>query len=189
MVIGPLDDHRMCSICLYLFGALSKAVRLLLHNQPMYPNMCSIGIFDDVQLFSWNLKGGLVDPPVWGARWRMCSGMGPFDSQPWVPICSWHSISCRLLLLLFCCLPFEFVFCFLIHKLSQCYRLQNVENPAPCPVCSVPLNQLARRLPFAHCAQSRLICAISGLPLNEYNPPMMLPNGHVYGYNVSKTTQ
>jgi|SRR6218665_1660707 len=58
------------------------------------------------------------------------------------------------------------------------------KNPA-CPVCSKHLNVLARKLPFAHCAQSRLICAMSGQPLNEHNPPMMLPNGYVYGLNVS----
>ena len=50
-----------------------------------------------------------------------------------------------------------------------------------------PLNELARRLPFSHCAQSRLICSVSGLPLNEHNPPMMLPNGRVYGLTVSLT--
>jgi len=34
---------------------------------------------------------------------------------------------------------------------------------------------------------SRLICSVSGLPLNEHNPPMMLPNGRVYGLTVSRT--
>lgn len=44
---------------------------------------------------------------------------------------------------------------------------------------------LAAPLPMAHCSQSRLFCSISGLPLNEHNQPMMLPNGHVYGEQVS----
>lgn len=44
---------------------------------------------------------------------------------------------------------------------------------------------LARPLPFAHCSQSRLFCSISGLPLNEHNIPMVLPNGYVYGEQVS----
>jgi len=50
-----------------------------------------------------------------------------------------------------------------------------------CPVCQNALFQLAAPLPYAHCSQSRLICYISGRPLNEHNPPLMLPNGFVYG--------
>ena len=50
-----------------------------------------------------------------------------------------------------------------------------------CPVCQPPLTELAGPLPYAHCSQSRLICYISGKPLNENNQPMMLPNGFVYG--------
>lgn len=69
-------------------------------------------------------------------------------------------------------------------KTPQCYmECGTVKNPA-CPVCSKHLNVLARKLPFAHCAQSRLICAMSGQPLNENNPPMMLPNGYVYGLDA-----
>ena len=44
--------HTLCSICFHLFGALAKAVRLSiasLHNQQMYPNMCSIDIFVNLQ--------------------------------------------------------------------------------------------------------------------------------------------
>ncbi|XP_017773372.1 PREDICTED: macrophage erythroblast attacher [Nicrophorus vespilloides] len=66
-------------------------------------------------------------------------------------------------------------------KTPQCYT-ENCENRNPaCPVCQKYLNQLAEVLPFAHCSQSRLYCHISGLPLNENNQPMMLPNGHIYG--------
>ncbi|XP_049778430.1 E3 ubiquitin-protein transferase MAEA [Schistocerca cancellata] len=66
-------------------------------------------------------------------------------------------------------------------KTPQCYS-QNRESRNPsCPVCQESLNELAMPLPFAHCSQSRLVCAISGLPLNEHNQPMMLPNGYVYG--------
>ncbi|GAB1604254.1 E3 ubiquitin-protein transferase MAEA-like [Argonauta hians] len=70
-------------------------------------------------------------------------------------------------------------------KTPLCYKPDEeiTKNP-DCPVCSKHLNELARPLPFAHCANSRLICNISGLPLNENNPPMMLPNGHVYGMNA-----
>ena len=45
--------HILCSICFRSFGALAKAVRLLIashHNQPMYAKMCSIDIFHNLQL-------------------------------------------------------------------------------------------------------------------------------------------
>ncbi|XP_063963740.1 E3 ubiquitin-protein transferase MAEA-like [Lytechinus pictus] len=64
-------------------------------------------------------------------------------------------------------------------KTPQCYT-DHAKN-ADCPVCSKNLNELAKSLPFAHCAQSRLVCSISGQVMNEHNPPMMLPNGYVYG--------
>ncbi|XP_046383969.1 E3 ubiquitin-protein transferase MAEA [Ischnura elegans] len=65
-------------------------------------------------------------------------------------------------------------------KTPQCYKSPDMRNQS-CPVCQELLNALALPLPFAHCSQSRLVCCISGLPLNEHNQPMMLPNGHVYG--------
>jgi len=65
-------------------------------------------------------------------------------------------------------------------KTPQCYR-RDGERVADCPVCSELMNSLASSLPCAHASQSRLVCAISGQPLNEHNQPMMLPNGHVYG--------
>lgn len=65
-------------------------------------------------------------------------------------------------------------------KTPQCYRNDGVKVP-DCPVCSELMNTLASSLPCAHCSQSRLVCAISGMPLNEHNQPLMLPNGHVYG--------
>ncbi|KAK2119418.1 hypothetical protein P7K49_000804 [Saguinus oedipus] len=36
---------------------------------------------------------------------------------------------------------------------------------------------------MAHCANPCLVCKISGDVMNQNNPPMMLPNGYVYGYN------
>lgn len=63
-------------------------------------------------------------------------------------------------------------------KTPQCYS-DDCKNPK-CPVCSKYLNELAKTLPYAHCAQSRLVCSISGKLMNEHNPPMMLPNGRVY---------
>jgi len=70
-------------------------------------------------------------------------------------------------------------------KTPQCYRPVGQRN-AECPVCQEPLNQLAEELPHSHCSQSRLICRLSGLPLNEDNLPMMLPNGYVYGEQALK---
>ncbi|XP_076811478.1 E3 ubiquitin-protein transferase MAEA-like isoform X2 [Clavelina lepadiformis] len=64
-------------------------------------------------------------------------------------------------------------------KTHQCYNATS--KSTDCPVCSPLFNELARPLPFAHCAQSRLICSITGKLMNEHNHPMMLPNGYVYG--------
>ncbi|XP_057358045.1 E3 ubiquitin-protein transferase MAEA isoform X4 [Manis pentadactyla] len=68
-------------------------------------------------------------------------------------------------------------------KTPQCYKEDSSSKSPDCPVCSRSLNKLAQPLPMAHCANSRLVCKISGDVMNENNPPMMLPNGYVYGYN------
>uniref|UniRef100_A0A674E020 Macrophage erythroblast attacher, E3 ubiquitin ligase n=1 Tax=Salmo trutta TaxID=8032 RepID=A0A674E020_SALTR len=68
-------------------------------------------------------------------------------------------------------------------KTPQCYKEDSTSINPDCPVCSKSLNKLAQHLPMAHCANSRLVCKISGEVMNENNPPMMLPNGYVYGYN------
>ncbi|GFT10194.1 e3 ubiquitin-protein transferase MAEA [Nephila pilipes] len=65
-------------------------------------------------------------------------------------------------------------------KTPICYKSEGERNP-DCPVCSPALNTLAQSLPYSHCSQSRLVCYISGDPLNEHNHPLMLPNGYVYG--------
>ena len=72
---------------------------------------------------------------------------------------------------------------------TQCYSNSRDSRNPSCPVCQDSFNELAQPLPFAHCSQSRLVCAISGHPLNEHNLPMMLPNGYVYGERVSFTYQ
>ena len=61
--------HILCSICFYSFGSLVKTVWLFiasLHNQSIYPKMCSIDIFNNLQLVGWNLKGRLFDPRLEG---------------------------------------------------------------------------------------------------------------------------
>lgn len=65
-------------------------------------------------------------------------------------------------------------------KTRQCYREDGYRN-RECPICSEDLNRLAYSLPCAHSSQSKLICYISGEPMNEHNQPLMLPNGYVYG--------
>ncbi|XP_066253287.1 E3 ubiquitin-protein transferase MAEA [Euwallacea similis] len=66
-------------------------------------------------------------------------------------------------------------------KTPQCYAETNESKNPACPVCNEDLNKLADALPFSHCSQSKLYCHITGLPLNENNQPMMLPNGYIYG--------
>lgn len=70
--------------------------------------------------------------------------------------------------------------------LRTCFdKVSSVKN-ANCPVCNVHLKTIAKVLPYAHCSVSKLICAQSREPINESNPPLMLPNGYVYGSKVYK---
>lgn len=69
-------------------------------------------------------------------------------------------------------------------KTHQCY--EESTKSLECPVCSDIFNKLAEPLPYAHCAQSRIVCRITGELMNEHNHPMMLPNGYVYGENGLK---
>jgi len=64
-------------------------------------------------------------------------------------------------------------------KTPHCFHEE--EKSQDCPVCNRLFNELARPLPFAHSSQSRLLCNVSGEPMNENNQPLMLPNGQVYG--------
>jgi len=65
------------------------------------------------------------------------------------------------------------------------YGCQNDSERHPdCPVCTEPMRALAADLPFANHTNSRLVCSMSGELMNEDNPPMALPNGHVYGRNA-----
>lgn len=68
-----------------------------------------------------------------------------------------------------------------LPSIMQDLRPRPQDRNPECPVCHPALNTLAIALPFAHCSQSRLVCYMSGKPLNENNVPMMLPNGYVYG--------
>lgn len=70
-------------------------------------------------------------------------------------------------------------------KTPHCYR-KSGQRDSECPLCSPILNELAKTLPYPHCSQSKLICSISGQPLNENNPPLMMPNGYIYGESSLK---
>ena len=72
---------------------------------------------------------------------------------------------------------------YLLFHHSHCYKPEELNTQ--CPVCSEVFNQLATPLPFSHSSQSYLICRLSGQPMDEHNPPMLLPNGYVYGEHVS----
>ncbi|KAL1238677.1 E3 ubiquitin-protein transferase MAEA [Trichinella spiralis] len=60
-------------------------------------------------------------------------------------------------------------------------RLAQQQLQQQCPTCTDEVRLLSEQLPVAHVSQSRLICPYSGEPLNENNPPFVLPNGFVYG--------
>ena len=64
--------HILCSICIYWFGALVKAVRFSrqakFRARKCSNQTCSVGIYVDHQPSGCNLKWRLFDPPVWGLR-------------------------------------------------------------------------------------------------------------------------
>ncbi|KAH8853884.1 E3 ubiquitin-protein transferase MAEA [Schistosoma japonicum] len=63
-------------------------------------------------------------------------------------------------------------------KTHYCYN-PNTQH-RDCAVCHPLINQLAVNLPFARHDHSILTCYKTGLPMNDENPPMSLPNGYVY---------
>lgn len=65
-------------------------------------------------------------------------------------------------------------------KTPQCCSDQHLKSKN-CPVCSSQMTGLVSNLPCARQINSKLVCFISGEEMNEYNPPLMLPNGYVYG--------
>ncbi|KAI8093592.1 CTLH/CRA C-terminal to lish motif domain-containing protein [Halteromyces radiatus] len=70
-------------------------------------------------------------------------------------------------------------------KTTQCYQHEN--QNVNCPVCDEnTFGQLAEKLPLSHHVNSTVVCRISGRIMNEDNPPMLLPNGRVYSYEVSQ---
>lgn len=56
-----------------------------------------------------------------------------------------------------------------------------------CPVCNDQFAALAAPLPIALHSHSCLVCRVTGEIMNEDNPPMALPNGHVYSRKAIHT--
>jgi macrophage erythroblast attacher len=52
------------------------------------------------------------------------------------------------------------------------------------PLTHASLRELARPLPRARRATTRLVCRVTGEAMDEDNPPMALPNGQVYSANA-----
>eukprot|EP00744_Colponema_vietnamica_P000494 GILI01000899.1.p1 GENE.GILI01000899.1~~GILI01000899.1.p1 ORF type:complete len:391 (+),score=51.22 GILI01000899.1:113-1285(+) len=63
-------------------------------------------------------------------------------------------------------------------KTPYCY--QEHSRSVNCPCCDSNLGQFAAPLPSVRHVSSSLVCHITGLPIDENNPPLALPNGYVY---------
>ncbi|CAH8833268.1 unnamed protein product [Trichobilharzia szidati] len=73
-------------------------------------------------------------------------------------------------------------------KTHYCYNPSTQHRD--CAVCHPLINQLAVNLPFARHDHSILTCYKTGLPMNDDNPPMSLPNGYVYSQKgIAELTQ
>jgi len=49
-----------------------------------------------------------------------------------------------------------------------------------CPTCCEPIRALATAVPSAQRSHSSLVCRVLGEPIDEDNPPLVLPSGQVY---------
>ena len=52
------------------------------------------------------------------------------------------------------------------------------------PLSQDIIRKLAEPLPFAKHIHSKLVCYITKEPMNDDNPPLVLPNGYVYSTKV-----
>ena len=69
-------------------------------------------------------------------------------------------------------------------KTPMCFQSDN--KNVNCPVCNDLFGTLARKLPLSHHINSCIVCRITGDIMDENNPPMMMPNGHVYSRRAMK---
>eukprot|EP00938_MAST-03A_sp_MAST-3A-sp1_P004760 g4760.t1 len=56
-----------------------------------------------------------------------------------------------------------------------------------CPGCDENLGRVASFMPYFRPANTRIVCPMSGKIMNEANPPMAMPSGHVYSLEAIKT--
>eukprot|EP00736_Rhodelphis_marinus_P002789 Rmarinus@m.18617 len=63
-------------------------------------------------------------------------------------------------------------------KTPHCYEAESKNTN--CPVCQPKVSELVAALPYSHHLQSSLVCRLTGLVMDEDNPPLVLPNGSVY---------
>ncbi|CAE6457085.1 unnamed protein product [Rhizoctonia solani] len=64
-------------------------------------------------------------------------------------------------------------------KLPSCY--DSTQRNVDCPVCDTDgLGVLAKEVPWSHHVNSVIVCRITGKIMDGDNPPLCLPNGHVY---------
>ncbi|CAI2373316.1 unnamed protein product [Moneuplotes crassus] len=55
-----------------------------------------------------------------------------------------------------------------------------------CPTCSLSFRKICSEVPFVQKSHTSLICRISGKLMDENNPPLMLPNSHIYSEKALK---
>jgi macrophage erythroblast attacher len=56
-----------------------------------------------------------------------------------------------------------------------------------CPGCDKNLGRVASAMPLFRSANTRIVCPINGKIMNEANPPMAMPSGHVYSLDAIHT--
>lgn len=66
---------------------------------------------------------------------------------------------------------------FICLKSQLCEKDNRVKN---CPTCNNELQKLSKCVPYACHSQTSIICRILGTPIDEFNPPVVLPNGQLY---------
>eukprot|EP01016_Furgasonia_blochmanni_P047938 TRINITY_DN7095_c0_g1_i8.p1 TRINITY_DN7095_c0_g1~~TRINITY_DN7095_c0_g1_i8.p1 ORF type:complete len:114 (-),score=0.71 TRINITY_DN7095_c0_g1_i8:160-501(-) len=69
-------------------------------------------------------------------------------------------------------------------KTIYCYNEHN-RKVDRCPVCHPNFQKLSQPLPYTHKTHSSLICRVTGEVMDEHNPPIALPNQHVYSQKVA----
>lgn len=67
-----------------------------------------------------------------------------------------------------------------VLKTPSCNERSSFALERSCPVCSGPFAGISGALPISHRNNSRIVCQVTGSAIDENNPPIIFPNGHVY---------